>query len=52
MEKLNGLLMLLSSQGIIELARTGMVALERGAKALTIQSVKNKKAHNIKEQHE
>ncbi|MDR2768210.1 MAG: acetolactate synthase small subunit [Treponema sp.] len=44
MEKLNGLLMLLSSQGIIELARTGMVALERGARALTIQSVKRKAA--------
>ncbi|MDR2181440.1 MAG: acetolactate synthase small subunit [Treponema sp.] len=40
MEKLDGLLMLLSPQGIIELARTGMVALERGARALTIQGVK------------
>jgi acetolactate synthase-1/3 small subunit len=36
MEKLNGLLMLLLPYGVLELARTGMVALERGEKILTI----------------
>jgi acetolactate synthase-1/3 small subunit len=35
MEKLNGLIMLLSPYGILELARTGMVALERGERVLT-----------------
>jgi len=34
MEKLNGLLLLLRPYGILELARTGMVALERGADIL------------------
>jgi acetolactate synthase-1/3 small subunit len=37
MEKLNGLVMLLSPYGILELARTGMVALERGEKILSIK---------------
>lgn len=35
-EKLDGLIMLLSPYGILELARTGMVALERGEKVLPV----------------
>ena len=37
MDKLNGLLLLLRPYGILELARTGVVALERGSKVLSIQ---------------
>jgi len=37
MEKLNGLLILLRPYGILELARTGLVALERGANVLSIK---------------
>jgi acetolactate synthase-1/3 small subunit len=36
MEKLNGLLMLLLPYGVLELARTGLVALERGGKVLSV----------------
>ena len=38
MEKLNGLLMLLSPYGVLELARTGLVALERGSRVLSVPS--------------
>jgi acetolactate synthase-1/3 small subunit len=39
MEKLNGLLMLLAPHGVLELARTGLVALERGTKVLSVHDV-------------
>ena len=39
MEKLNGLLMLLSPYGVLELARTGLVALERGTKILSVSGL-------------
>ncbi len=37
MEKLNGLLLLMRPYGILELARTGLVALERGANVLSVK---------------
>jgi acetolactate synthase-1/3 small subunit len=39
MEKLNGLLLLLRPYGILELARTGLVALERGNRVLSVSAV-------------
>jgi acetolactate synthase-1/3 small subunit len=39
MEKLNGLLLLLRPYGVLELARTGLVALERGPLVLSVPSV-------------
>ena len=41
MEKLNGFLLLLRPYGILELARTGLVALERGAQALSVEQANN-----------
>jgi acetolactate synthase-1/3 small subunit len=38
MEKLDGLLLLLRPYGVLELARTGLVALERGSLVLSISS--------------
>jgi acetolactate synthase-1/3 small subunit len=37
MEKLDGLLILLRTYGVLELARTGLVALERGAVVLSVK---------------
>ena len=36
-DKLNGMLLLLRPYGILELARTGLVALERGTRALSVE---------------
>jgi acetolactate synthase-1/3 small subunit len=38
-DKLNGLLLLLRPYGVLELARTGLVALERGENALTADEI-------------
>jgi len=37
-EKINGLLLLLRPYGILELARTGLVALERGSNVLSVET--------------
>ncbi|AEF86701.1 acetolactate synthase, small subunit [Treponema primitia ZAS-2] len=38
-EKLNGLLLLLRPYGVLELARTGLVALERGSSVLSVSNL-------------
>jgi acetolactate synthase-1/3 small subunit len=43
MEKLNGLLLLMGPYGILELARTGLVALERGPSVLSVKPVSETK---------
>jgi len=42
-EKINGLLLLLNPYGILELARTGLVALERGPSVLSVKTVSETK---------
>ncbi|MCL1958404.1 MAG: acetolactate synthase small subunit [Spirochaetes bacterium] len=49
MEKLNGLLLLLRSYGILELARTGLVALERGTRVLSTVPVDQHRLQNAEQ---